>query len=310
MRRPRAQGGAGSLAVALLVLAPALVGFSSAASFDLAADVGGGGGLTFTGSPVSHGMSCLECHQRDGESTRAAVYVHAEPDTLFDEGYDPGQVYEITVHLTGEERGLQRNGACVAGHAGCNRNLFVAELLDGGGAAVGALCPDGIDYAADGTCSDQAGRRTSLLHRGRAVAGQSLVAPPDCSAPGAVPGQCVDIAAMQAAGASQEQIAAAVSQKVRGSTVWSFQWRAPDAPIGTVDLWIGVVDGDGGTTVDTRYADYAGDVAVIERYAIAPRGVVSGGAGGGGCAGGGLGVGLWIVLVALVAGRGRRRTTT
>ncbi|TNF35501.1 MAG: hypothetical protein EP329_06130 [Deltaproteobacteria bacterium] len=308
MAQWKGRSGAAPLVLLALMLAPALVGFSSAPSFDLAADVGGGGGYTFTGSPVSHGMSCLECHQSDGRTPQAAVYVHAEPDTLFEEGYVAGQVYEITVHLTHEERGLDRNGGCTGGLAGCNRNLFVAELLDGGGTSAGVLCPDGIGFDAAGACEDQAGRRTSLLHGGAAVAGQSLVAPLDCSAAGAVPGACVDLVALQASGASQEQIAQAISEKVRGSTVWSFQWRAPDPPIGTIDLWLGAVDGDGGTTVDPRYADFAGDVAVVERFAIAPNGV-SLGSSGGGCVGGGVGVGLWMLFVGLVGVRRLRRGT-
>lgn len=293
-------------ALLVLLAAPALFGFSSAASFDLEADVGGGGGYTFTGSPVNHGMSCLECHQRDGAAVRTGVFLHSDPAGLFSEGYVPGQIYTVTVHLTGEDRGLARNGSCPVGAAGCNRNLFVAELLDAGGVATGTLCPDGIVYEAGGACADQSGARTTLLRDGRAVSGQSLAIPLDCGAPGAVAGLCVDIAGMQASGATQDQIAAAIGAQVRGSTVWAFQWRAPDQSVGTVDLWLGAVDGDGGTRVDPRYADYAGDVAVVERYAIPA--FADAASPGGGCVGGGAGAALWIltVMAAWVWGTRRR----
>lgn len=306
MARSTERKGASALALLVAMMAPALVGFSAATTFDLDAHVGGGGGYTFTGSPVNHGMSCLECHQANGPTETTNVYLHAEPNTLFDQGYVAGQVYEIKVFLTDESRGLERNGGCLGGAAGCNQNGFVAEIVDGGGAPIGTLCPDGLTFDASGACSDESGGRTTLLHDRGAISGQSLTEPTDCSAPGAVAGQCVDIAGMQASGASQEQIAQAISQKVRGSTVWSFQWRAPDQPTGVLDLWLGAVDGDGGTTVDSRYADFAGDVAVVERFAIAPEGVSIGGASGG-CVGGGLGVGLWVVFVALVGVRRLRR---
>lgn len=297
-------------AVLLFGLAPGLLGFSSATSFDLEADLGGGGGYTFTGSPVSHGMSCAVCHT-GGEGTELAVSVYTDPPGLFTVGYVPGTVYQFVVRLGAEQRGLERQGACAAGAAGCNRNLFVAEFLTASGAVAGVVCPDDIAFDATGACTEEAGRRTTLLREGRAVAGQSLTPAKDCADPEAVASDCVDSAAMRAAGRSEAEIAAAFSAASRGSTVWRFQWRAPARAEGGLEVWVALVDGDGGVAPDPRYADTAHDAVVVRRFVAMPygaaEGVLSPGCGGAApeALSGGLAAG--VVVVGLLAWRRRRR---
>lgn len=242
----------------LLVLLglPALLGFSSASTFDLDAQLGGGGGYPFTGSPASHGLSCATCHQSTGH---AQVLVTSTPPDLLDDGsYVPGVLYLIDVHLLDEQRGLDRNGGCDIGRAGCNRNVFAADVTDDAGQPSGLLCPPGLG-AGDSACPSTSAEGATLIAGGHAIVGQSLQFPITCDAPDAVAGHCIDTAAMRQAGRSEADIGKVIKSQVSGRTHWRMAWRAPALDSGPVTLHVGVVDGDGGTTVDPAYADYFGD---------------------------------------------------
>ncbi|MCB9787720.1 MAG: hypothetical protein H6744_13640 [Deltaproteobacteria bacterium] len=239
----------------LLLAAPGLVGFSSASTFDVEAMRGGGDRRPFTGSPTTHGLSCTTCHEGDRV---AELQVSSLPAHLLEDGvFQPGRTYLINVTLPNETRGLERSGGCTEGLAGCNRNLFTAEFLDASRAPAGLLCPSDLTDL-DGACPSTAANGTALIADGGAIAGQSLAFPLTCDAPGAVAGRCVDLAGLAAAGKSEAEIAAVIRAAVRGSTSWQFAWRAP-LSVGSVTLWVGAVDGDGGNSIDPAYADYAGD---------------------------------------------------
>jgi hypothetical protein len=260
------------LPLLVCLAAPALVGFSAASTFDVGAMQGGGDHRAFTGSPTAHGLSCTTCHQGDRE---ADVRVTSQPADLLESGlYQPGRTYLITVALAHETRGLDRSGGCSPGLAGCNRNLFVAEVLGSEGAPAGLLCPSDLSDA-DSACPSPSANGTALIAQGGALAGQSLEFPELCDAPGADPARCVDVAALAAAGTSEEGIAAAIRAAVRGSTAWQFAWRAPTGGA-SATLWVGLVDGDGGATVDPAYADYAGDAVGLYRRALQDATVASG----------------------------------
>lgn len=284
---------------------PLLSAFSSATSFDLEAELGGGGGYTYTGSPVSHGMTCATCHQNGGGDFTVELY--SDPGGLLAVGYQPGQIYDITIKLVGERYGLDRQGSCAPHTGGCNRNAFVLDIVDAAGAAAGSLCPTRIAYAADGSCSEESGVGTTLLGGGGAIGGQSLTPPLDCAATGAVPGACVGVAGLRRQGKSDAEIYAAISAAVRGSTSWTFQWKAPAADEGDKHLYLGVVDGDGGTRVDPAYNDYYGDGVVLLDAVI--RGPSSPPPASSGCSAGGAAapLGGLLALLALALEHRRRR---
>lgn len=245
------------LVVGLAALAPWLCGFSAGASFESSAEVGGGGGYTFVGSPTSHGLDCSSCHQ--GAASAGRLTLASSPPGLFDRGYVPGTTYLVAVRLAEEVKGLERNGACAAGQGGCNRNGFVAEFLGPQGQPSGALCTDSGVLGAQG-CDNDAGQETTLFAGARAVSGVSLAQPQLCSGdPARDPQGCVDVAALQAAGKSQGEIDAALAAAVKGRTSWHFRWRAPQGSA-PVAFHLGAVDGDGGPGALPGLNDYYGDV--------------------------------------------------
>ena len=234
--------------LSLLACAPILAGFSATSAFESSAEVGGGGGMAFTGSASSHGLSCKNCHQ--GTGAAGGVGLASVPPGLFSTGYVPDTVDRIAVRLQPERKGLDRNGKCVGHLGGCNRNAFVAEFLGKNAIPVGQLCTDSGVLGASG-CDNESGTQTTLFSYGRAVGGISLKDPAICGGP--VTADCVDVA-----GLSYDQAATAIGAAVTGRTAWEFQWRSPSdgQPVG---FWLGVVDGDGGTRVTTDHNDYYGD---------------------------------------------------
>lgn len=253
----------------LLVLAawPAFAGFSSAAAFEVSANLGGGGGMTFVGSPTSHALSCTACHQ--GPAPTGAVVINANSPRLFSAGYVPGERYEFAVLLKPERQGLDRNGACEADKGGCNRNGFVAEFLGGDGQPIGQLCTDSGDLTDQG-CSEDSGHETSLFGSARAVSGLSQSQPAICGT--GVTEDCIDVAALLAAGKTQDEVDQVLVAAVKGRTSWRFQWRAPNST-GPVYFHLGVVDGDGGTRVSADHNDYYGDDTYVVARTVWPEGM-------------------------------------
>lgn len=259
------------LIAALCLATPLLVGFSAASTFDLDAMSGGGDQRAFTGSPTAHGLTCATCHQGDRQ---ADLEVTSAPADLLRDGlFQPGRTYRITVTLAHETRGLDRTGGCTPGHAGCNRNLFTAEILDPAGAPAGLLCPNDLTDA-DPTCPSVASDGTALIAHNNAIGGQSLEFPHTCDAPDADLARCVDVAALAAAGSSDADIAAAVRAAVRGKTSWQFAWRAPTG-VPTATIWVGLVDGDGGASIDPAYPDYTGDAVGLFHRTLRDANVAS-----------------------------------
>ncbi|GEM_PF-2424492 len=241
-------------------------GYSSAALFETPASQGGGEGLLYTGSATSHGMHCGSCHQ--GDVRHSGAKVTADPASLFATGYEPAKRYTITVAIDAESRGLDRQGACEEGQGGCNRNGFMAELVGDHGAAIGTLCADGGTIGDNG-CDQSSGKESSIVGGGKAVGGHSLKLPELCLEPGDT--NCFDMAAQKAAGKTPAEINAALKAAIKGRTSWRFVWRAPDSSQ-PVNLFIGVVDGDGGNTVDPHHNDYVGDTVLLVNRRILREG--------------------------------------
>lgn len=254
------------LRLLVLFLALPLLGFSDSASFDRPTNYGGAGGYTFTGSPANHGMTCTECHETLREPK---VQIESDPPGLFENGYESNTRYRVFVDLLFETRGLEHNGQCGQGNAACNRNLFVAEFVDLTGATSGILCPD-TDAILGDKCASDHGELTTRTPNGKAIAGQSLTYPAVCGDSLDERSDCIDVEGLAEEGLSPSEIAKMVLAEVRGRTHWEFSWRSPIVGTSPVRMYLGLVDGDGGTRWDSDYADYYGD-AVYMTARLIPR---------------------------------------
>jgi len=238
------------------------------------AQLGGGGGYTYTGAQTSHWMSCKTCHET--ESPPVPVEIQSEPEGLLDMGYEPDVQYILHVSLTDEKLGLEHNGGCIDEDSACNRNGMAMEFLVAGDKPAGILCPSKNDME-DGVCTTATGKAGSLVNEGTALIGQTLEFPNICSgnndpsAP-ADDENCVDVQALFAEGLTQEEVEAKIAAEVRGRTSWTISWKAPPKGTGYVGLFMGVVDGNGGRTYDPYYSDYVNDGVSILRYELPERG--------------------------------------
>ncbi|MFT7581695.1 MAG: MYXO-CTERM domain-containing protein, partial [Myxococcota bacterium] len=84
-------------------------------------------------------------------------------------------------------------------------------------------------------------------------------------------GPCIDLDAFVAAGYTQPQIDEYIAAEVRGAHRWAFRWRAPMGS-DPVELYLGVVDGDGGNRLDPAFADYQGDGVLMRQKTLWPTG--------------------------------------
>lgn len=118
--------------------------------------------------------------------------------------YAPGTSYSVTVTMTGETRGLS---GCRVEPSGPlpNRNGFTAMLTDGSGQPVGTLASE--------SGARDCGNRVVNTTETSVVFG-------DCEA------------------------AVGAQSGARSLTSWTFRWTAPPPGTGSLDLWLGVVDGD------------------------------------------------------------------
>ena len=132
-----------ALIVAALAVLPATVhAFHRAETFDAPAIDGGGGKVSFSGSPRARGYDCAICHADASGAIRVAIGSDP-PELATERRYVPGRRYQITVALTGAHRGLG---------AARDRNGFALEILDDRDRPAGALealGPDVIVLAGD-----------------------------------------------------------------------------------------------------------------------------------------------------------------
>ncbi len=111
--------------------------FHEVLSFDESANIGGGAGNYFTGSPRSKGYQCHVCHV--GAQQRIRIGLNS---SLSSGEYQPGLVYTIILSLQGEHKGLQ---------SAFNPNTFAAEVLDADGNPVGRFAGRGVELRNDYT---------------------------------------------------------------------------------------------------------------------------------------------------------------
>jgi hypothetical protein len=211
-------------------------------------------------------MGCAECHESVREPK---VRIESDPPGLFESGYESNMRYRIFVDLLFETRGLEHNGFCGQGTAACNRNLFVAEFVDLTGEISGILCPDTDPILGD-KCESAHGEFTTKTPNNKSIAGQSLFYPPVCEGTPVDAENCFDVQKLAEAGFTPTQITQIVLAEVKGRTHWEFSWRSPAVGTSPVRFFLGLVDGDGGTRLDSDYADYYGD-AVYMTARLIPR---------------------------------------
>lgn len=125
------------LMLSILVDASPALAYHQVFSFDQSANIGGGAGAYYTGSPRFKGYDCTLCHE--GAEQRISI---ALSGSLVSGTYEPGLVYRIGVKLVGEHRGLG---------SAFNPNTFTAAITDDSGVAVGTFASsfDGIVEVVD-----------------------------------------------------------------------------------------------------------------------------------------------------------------
>jgi hypothetical protein len=115
--------------------------------FALSADLGGGGRLYYTGSPIERGWDCTACHIDSPGIVRVSL-VTDPPELIAEKRYVPGVSYNIDAVLQNETRGMDSK---------YNSNGMLAEIAQGT-APAGEL---------------RAGQGTELLENGRVVGSTS-----------------------------------------------------------------------------------------------------------------------------------------
>ncbi len=115
--------------LAVLVVAPvSAAAFHPALSFEKTANEGGGGGLSFTGSPRHKGYDCAICHV--DPALRITAEVTSDPAGLSAGSYTPGASYALVVRMVGEHRGFGTRA---------NQNGIVLEVTDDLGRSAGTF---------------------------------------------------------------------------------------------------------------------------------------------------------------------------
>jgi hypothetical protein len=95
-----------------------------------------GGGLIATGGVTDHNVTCAHCHVKgDGSQGYGIVGADVTFNPPIGASYKKGQLYHVTVALTGEHLGLS---GCMSNDPG-NVNAFAASFEDDSGKIVGSL---------------------------------------------------------------------------------------------------------------------------------------------------------------------------
>jgi hypothetical protein len=195
---------------------------------------GGGGGLSFSGSPRSAGHDCAVCHTDPPRRVRMAI--DADPVALFDQGYQPDATYKLRVRLLGEHAAVDAlavGDRCqpLVDHR-CDDNGFALEIADAVGAPRGTFAPLG----ADGSCT------------------------------GAAPAVDAESQVLAAGDAIVH------SGYHHGVDAWGFCWKAPGAGTGPLTIFAAAVDGNGGDGSADNPSDTVGDDVVSGRVPLLEKG--------------------------------------
>jgi hypothetical protein len=197
------------VAFVLCLLAPrAALAWDTSELVYLPADgeIPGGGGIVGTGS-VSDGYArCVDCHVEPLQRIDLAITTSPPFDTAGETTlYQPGEVYDVTVRMTGETLGLS---GCQAGTT--NNNMIAAAFEDPNGMPVGLLASDS-GQAQGSNCPSTRPDPASVSSGTTLLFG-------DCN------------------------VVLTRDQLPGGATEWRFRWTAPASGTGDVVLFAGGVD--------------------------------------------------------------------
>lgn len=179
-----------------------------------AANEAGGGGLFATGGKKDFSITCSACHL---ETLTTAAASTIDTNLAFTPAltmvgnvatFMPGQRYQVTVTLTGENRGLNNCGAAE------NINTFALTVEDASGATIGLLESD----TGQSSTSCLTGLSSMNCNGTLPTTGGTTFMAGDCHA---------------------------VAGYGAGRTTWTFFWTAPAGTATTeVTFFWGAVDGD------------------------------------------------------------------
>ncbi len=117
--------------VFLLLFTSQAHAFHEVRSFAESANIGGGAGNYFTGSPDSKGYQCQLCHLKAEQRISIDIASALTAGT-----YKAGLVYTVSLRLIGEHKGLD---------SAFNPNTFTAQITDAEGTPVGAFAGNEIE---------------------------------------------------------------------------------------------------------------------------------------------------------------------
>jgi hypothetical protein len=217
-------------------------------------------GLYFTGAPRFVSQSCASCHI-DAPGL-VDLKLGADDQTLFTNGYHPGQIYELEVSLSGETRGLDystptctepptRNDKYT--YVQCNNNGFALEIDAADGPLAGpsvfcAAAPNGGQCPAPDPHADEA-----------------LVSPDG-----------------DAVFHNRPHSSDPMNPKLlirNDATFRHLWWTAPAAGTGPLTLYVAAVDGNGGDgTADSDQDPYRDDTVQASFFIQEAGGQVPNGA--------------------------------
>ncbi len=208
------------IAAGLALSAPAQ-GFSDILQWGAAADSSdvGAGFIFGTGSQKDWGITCAMCHI-DNAKQQGNVSMTFTPTPAFEmvqgqAAYKPGQVYQMTAVMTANSGSLLGKGKTE------DLDHFAVTIEDANGALAGTLASD--------TCMGGP---------------QSCVSTANCPANFTPINQLPPNATTYTYGAGCTTLFS-LSRKPTLNT-WKFSWTAPKAGAGSVTLFYGGVDGNGG----------------------------------------------------------------
>lgn len=171
----------------------------------------GSAGIYGTGGKQDFGIKCSSCHiEGKGQIDVSIVPIPAWQDVGGQEGYKPGQKYDITVKLLNEHLHSPAND---------DNNGFGFTIEDAAGKLSGVL------QSSSGQTSTSC-PATDPFPTNAVAAGQNSVMWGDCH--------------------GIMQLPHADSASAAPLTEWNFSWTAPAAGKGELTMFIGVVDGDTG----------------------------------------------------------------
>ena len=251
----------------LAALAASAHAFPTGTQFELdALTSDGGGGIAFDGAPRFVGHTCAVCHT--GAPGQIETRLESDHPEMFTDGWKPGAQYHMRVVLSGAHEGQQYQ----PDGDNCGFLVMPYRPCDQNGFALE------IDDAGGGP----KGTFAAVVNNACATG----MPPPD-----------IDIRIFA------DGTAITHNGARHGQLSWDFCWTAPAAGAGTLTAYVAVVDGNGGDGTMAFTADTTGDDVTAGAVPIVELGGKQMNQSGGCSAGRDGGIGLVLVVLALLLRR-------